>query len=1603
MTLRIFFFLCLSLFAFRGQAQVEVTTVGTDFWFSFMNNFEAGSATLTVFISSEDISTGTIEMPLQGWSQNFATTPGVTTSIDIPIGAENFLSGVVEDKGIHVTSDNPISLYCINYAAYTSDGSRILPKQFLDIDYIVTGYRGLGGFGSDYVSELLIVSTEDGTEVKITPACEMQGGILAGVPYTVQLDQGETYLLKAENATLDVTGTLVTGTEVSGDCRPFAVFGGSQCPNIPDGCAACDHIFDQTIPTSVWGTDYFTVPLAGSTSYTYKVIASEDGTNVSVDGVPTYTLNAYESVEINDESAALTITSNAPISVVQFMEGTDCAGSGDPAMMALNSNNQTMDQVTFATVVSAIINNHNLNVVVPSTATNEVILDGTPIPPGSFTAFPGNPAFSYAQVDIAQGSHNLQCDQRFVAYTYGTGSAESYAYSTGAKALEPLEPVINVTCSDGQVTLQSDETYTSAWWSTVDNPEDTVFVGQPFIIDPPIMNQIYILHGSNFLSGCNEEEFFSVESPEELDVDILETSIDLCLYQQYTFSPTVDPAGSDYNYIWSAEGAFVVNDVENGIISPFESGYYYLDVSTFSGCSLGQDSVYVNIIGDDVTFFDALADPMAICDGDTVFLEALTGVNIGLDLFSTGVSATLWDDLEGEVLDNACGSMSGDALYFDGGADRWAETVDFDMSLGGSVNFAIQISNGVGACDGAEFGEDVLLQYSTNGGGGWTTMMTLYEGLYPDFQVIQAQVPIGAETAATRFRWIQTNFTAATEDIWMLDNISINNFGDSGNPYVWTSTQVIDNVAAQSTFSLPTEDAYFIVETTTSGCNLIDSVLVEVQSNFSLTITNDTTLCTPDDVQLNVTTSEPGDYTYLWDNGGSLSNVVVASPVANPIIPTTYTVDVTSSAGCVNSESVTIDVLSQAAPFIIADQTSICQGSVELEVDPGGDIENYVFEWSPAGLVDDPSAAAVTATPLSSTTFEVIVTDTLNDCTSFTDIDITVNQIDLELPPDTVLCDSEGLVIDYDFNPEWFHIFTWSNLTDLNNPFTAFPTVTVPDLNDVLVLTLEDLLLGCTVTDTMVVSTEPIDYTSPDALTLCPESTVQAEIIGDFIGITWTPSPNLNSSDPDSPIFSNDVDEMFYFNMLSDLGCSIDDSILIVVNLPAAFEIIVDDTLCDGSSIFLDNPVEGMTYLWNTTEVTEDIWVELAGVYSVTVTDTAGCVISDDVVIESFPLPAFEISGVDELCIGETTTLTAEITDVSYLWSNAGVNQSEDFTLAGQQVIWAEVTDIMGCVFRDSIDVIFRPPPSLLLSSAGAICEDTGIVITATAELVDFLWETNEISPQIEVFEEQYYTVTVTDPFDCFTTDSIFVEQIIFPLEQELDTFFCEGSYVVIYPELFFGFDVSWSNGSQADSIIINTQGTYQMILDNENCEKKYPFFVQFEANPELELSREGLFCDMDLFNGNGYPLFANSDGRVEWQGGLVVDSVFLAYDEGLYDAIAYSDLGCTTEASILVPNQCVPHVFAPNAFTPDDDGVNDLWKVIVSGEIDKYEISIYDRWGSKVFESVDPEEHWNGSVNGGDYYAADGIVPNVIVYEAWVNVPEIISEEKVGFVTIIR
>jgi len=430
------------------EGQNYFTTKGTDFWLGFMFNYlvddTAHTDKMSVYITTDNLAaSGTISIPLAGWSQNFTVMPNSTTQIIIPTSIVMCTeSETIENKGVHVTSDIPVSVYQLNYVKQTADAAIIIPTPSLGTRYIATTYSASDGDWE--LSELLVVAAYDGTVIKITPKGATMGpgstpGHPANVPFTVTLNQGEVYELQGNYmAPHDLSGTLIElDTTVSSNCNKFAVFSGNRCSFVPLGVYACDHLCEEMMPIKTWGTKYITIPLKTRATDLFRIIASQNGTMVTWDGSLPIGLNAGDYYEYSSGTATY-IESNKPISVAQFSKGMNADGvsDADPFMIMLQPLDQSLGRIVFNSFSSTIITHYYLNVVTRTAYTGLLTLDGSVVPPASFTPVAYNPAYSYARLDISQGNHSLQSDSGYTANVYGYGFYESYGYIAGATFID---------------------------------------------------------------------------------------------------------------------------------------------------------------------------------------------------------------------------------------------------------------------------------------------------------------------------------------------------------------------------------------------------------------------------------------------------------------------------------------------------------------------------------------------------------------------------------------------------------------------------------------------------------------------------------------------------------------------------------------------------------------------------------------------------------------------------------------------------------------------------------------------------------------------------------------------------------------------------------------------------------------------------------------------------------------------------------------------------------------------------------------------------------------------------------------------------------------
>ena len=115
--------------------------------------------------------------------------------------------------------------------------------------------------------------------------------------------------------------------------------------------------------------------------------------------------------------------------------------------------------------------------------------------------------------------------------------------------------------------------------------------------------------------------------------------------------------------------------------------------------------------------------------------------------------------------------------------------------------------------------------------------------------------------------------------------------------------------------------------------------------------------------------------------------------------------------------------------------------------------------------------------------------------------------------------------------------------------------------------------------------------------------------------------------------------------------------------------------------------------------------------------------------------------------------------------------------------------------------------------------------------------------------------------------------------------------------------------------------------------------------------------------------------------------------DADNYDPYVWFDDGSCSYCSQL---------WAPNTFTPNNDGINDTWYVVTSSSCwSEWNLQIFNRWGAIIWESEDPMDSWKGQVNeGGFYYVPDGVY--VYKLNAKGYNPSVV-EQITGHITIFR
>ena len=175
----------------------------------------------------------------------------------------------------------------------------------------------------------------------------------------------------------------------------------------------------------------------------------------------------------------------------------------------------------------------------------------------------------------------------------------------------------------------------------------------------------------------------------------------------------------------------------------------------------------------------------------------------------------------------------------------------------------------------------------------------------------------------------------------------------------------------------------------------------------------------------------------------------------------------------------------------------------------------------------------------------------------------------------------------------------------------------------------------------------------------------------------------------------------------------------------------------------------------------------------------------------------------------------------------------------------------------------------------------------------------------------------------------------------------------------------NWSTGEVGTSIQADSSGTYTVWMDAGGCLLADSMTVLRAEELAINLPADTAvdFCTTNTFALalEGLP----PGSTVQWSTGESTPAIRIIA-AGTYHVSAQAPGHCATSASITVIDTCSTPLYAPNAFTPDGDGINDLWRPFwIASPDTRSEFTIYDRWGGVLFHSDSQDAAWDGTANG--------------------------------------
>lgn len=365
------------------------------------------------------------------------------------------------------------------------------------------------------------------------------------------------------------------------------------------------------------------------------------------------------------------------------------------------------------------------------------------------------------------------------------------------------------------------------------------------------------------------------------------------------------------------------------------------------------------------------------------------------------------------------------------------------------------------------------------------------------------------------------------------------------------------------------------------------------------------------------------------------------------------------------------------------------------------------------------------------------------------------------------------------------------------------------------------------------------------------------------------------------------------------------------------------------------------------------------------------CNFTDTVVITVLNAVGPQISDT-AICAGGTVVIDAGSGYTNYAWSPACcVGQFATISVPGTYIV---SVDTLVCTLTDTFVVTQAPSPTPTITGNDFYCNNDLTTLGVSGTYNSYTWNPGGQNSSSITTGTGTYTVTVTDSNGCTgTSPSVTVTNSDPQATINLPDTVCPGDYTILsVSPAFAGYE--WFNGDTNATTSATAGGVSIIVTDNFGCQDTAYSTVHAYPAPNAAFS-----IDPPTQGQPGMPITftdLSSGNPVSWQwnfgdgnGSTIQNPTHIYTTQGFMNVslLVTSANGC--EDIVSIEYLVLSDIIIPNVFTPNGDGMNDMF-VVKNLEFFNNNLTIFNRWGNKVFEKENYKNDWDGDgVSDGTYY----------------------------------